>query len=236
MERIRITAQNRWREQCVPQERYAPWQPTELLMHSERNRVAATMLKRAKVFPGYDTSCLEIGYGSLGWLGDLIGWGVRESHLSGIEVDPTRARHAQSALPAADLRVGDAADLPWKDNHFQLVIASTVFTSILDQRVRRSIADEASRVLAPGGALLWYDFMYDNPANRHVHKVSRRELRRLFPSLCGEIRSVTLAPPVSRFVTPRSWLVASILSSIPLLRTHLLAVLIKPKDNVPETT
>jgi ubiquinone/menaquinone biosynthesis C-methylase UbiE len=130
-------------------------------------------------------------------------------------------------LPAADLRVGDASHLPWPASTFRLVVASTVFTSILDGSVRRVVASEATRVLTSDGALLWYDFAVNNPRNAHARGVRRRELRELFPTLRGRIESVTLAPPLARFVARRSWTLATVLEAIPLLRTHLVAVLAK---------
>jgi ubiquinone/menaquinone biosynthesis C-methylase UbiE len=186
------------------------------------------MLRRANAFPQPGERCLEVGHGRIGWLGDLIGWGLRAADLHGIELDADRARCAQEALPGADLRVGDAAELPWPEETFRLVIASMLFTSILDERLRQAVAREVTRVLAPGGALLWYDFAVNNPRNPHVRKVSRRELRALFPLLVGEVRSLTLAPPLARRIAPWSWRAAIILEAFPFLRTHLMAVLVKP--------
>lgn len=188
--------------------------------------MAVTMLKRADVFPRAGGECLEVGFGSLGWLGELVTWGLRESDLHGIELDPVRARKAREILPGADLRLGDASQIPWADEFFELVVVSTVFTSILDVAVRQMVAGEITRVLAPGGAMLWYDFAVNNPSNPNVRKVGRRELRELFPELSGTIRSVTLAPPLARFVAPRSWVAATLLEALPLLRTHLIAVLV----------
>jgi ubiquinone/menaquinone biosynthesis C-methylase UbiE len=185
------------------------------------------MLHNAGVLPRAGDQCLEIGYGTRGWLGDLICWGVRETDIHGIEVDPVMARRAQEMLPLADLRIGNAANLPWEDNTFRLVIASTVFTSILDPTVRRLAADEITRVLMPGGGLLWYDFRVNNPYNLNVRKVSRHELTKLFPNLNGRMKSIVLAPPLARLVAPRSWSLALLLEKLPPLRTHLLAVLVK---------
>jgi hypothetical protein len=86
--------------------------------------------------------------------------------------------------------------------------------------MRKRIAQEIMRVLAPGGALVWYDFAYNNPSNTSVRKVSRREIRHLFPKLQGRIVTVTLAPPLARFVVPRSWLLATTLEALPILRTQ----------------
>jgi SAM-dependent methyltransferase len=170
-----------------------------------------------------------VGYGSLGWLADLLSWGLCQADLHGVELDAVRAAVAREALPGADLRVGDAAELPWPHGSFRLVIASTLFTSILDAEVRRNVADEIVRVLAPDGVLLWYDFAVDNPRNPNVRRVTRRELAALFPTLRGPIRSVTLVPFLARAVAPRSWTVATLLEAVPFLRTHLLAVLSKER-------
>ncbi len=225
-EHERLLREHRRRETEIPADRYAPWQPAEAFMLAGRRRLAAGMLHRAGVFPEAETPCLEVGYGRLGWLGELITWSVREPSLAGMELDPVRAAEARRRLPAADLRVGDACDLPWADASFRLVIASTVFTSVLEDDVRQRLAAEIGRVLAPGGALLWYDFRADNPRNPHVRGIGRRELRALFPQLAGEIRSATLAPPLSRWIVPWSHWLATTLETVPLLRTHLIAVLV----------
>lgn len=227
LERQRILREYARREREVPRQLYEPWRTEELFFRSGRRRVAITLLREAGVFPGHTDHCLEIGFGSLGWLGELICWGIPETQLHGIELDPARARKARAILPRADLLVGDAACLPWPDRSFRLVIASTVFTSILDHQVRQAVAREIERVLRPGGALLWYDFFVNNPRNPGVRAVGRQKLRELFPGLQGHIRSVTLAPPLARWVAPRSWVLATMLEGIPLLRTHLIGVLRK---------
>lgn len=227
IERNRIKAEYERRAKSIDPDLYAPWQPAEMLSHAARTRIAATLLRRAQAFPKAGDQCLEIGFGTRGWLGDLITWGVRETDIHGIELDPVKVERARNILPASDVRVGDATALPWPDNSFQLVIASTVFSSILDNRVRCLIASEAVRVMATGGALLWYDFAYNNPRNSQVRKIDRGELKRLFPGLRGQVRSITLAPPLARFVAPKSWPLAVLLETVPVLRTHLVAVLIK---------
>jgi ubiquinone/menaquinone biosynthesis C-methylase UbiE len=226
-EQARILAEYRRRDLEIQPDRHEPWQPAELFIRSSRARRAADMLHSAGVFPGPGSACLEIGYGSMGWLAQLLAWGVRTEDLHGIELDSVRAAEAQSRFPNVDLRIGDATRLPWDDASFRLVVVSTVFSSILDAGVRRLVAAEIVRVLAPGGALLWYDFRIDNPRNLHVRSVRRAELSELFPTLRGELRSATLAPPLGRLVAPASWVLAELLEAIPFLRTHLIAVLLK---------
>lgn len=227
-EQRRMLEENRRREAEIPAERYAPWDPAEMLARAERKRLAARLLRRAGAFPAASTACLEVGCGRLGWLGELVTWGVGGRRLHAIELDAGRLEQARASLPAADLRLGDAAHLPWPADAFGLVVASTVFTSVLDEAVRRRMASEIVRVLAPGGALLWYDFRFDNPRNPGVRGIRRRQLQELFPQLSGEIRSLTLAPPLARRVAPWSHRAAELLGALPFLRTHLLAVLVKP--------
>jgi SAM-dependent methyltransferase len=216
-----------YRRRAALSDRYAPWRTEEIFGRTQARRVAARLLVRAGAFPEPGQPCLEVGYGTLGWLAELLTWGLYETDLHGIELDAERARVAQRKLPAADLRVGDATGLPWADASFRLVVVSTVFSSVLDPAVRDLLAREIERVLEPGGALLFYDLAVNNPVNDQVRGVRRREIRELFPTLRGETRAVTLAPPLARRIAPWSWTLATWLEALPLLRTHLLAVLKK---------
>jgi ubiquinone/menaquinone biosynthesis C-methylase UbiE len=227
LERQRLVSEYERRDREIDDDLYAPWQPASRFMFEGRNRKAAFMLNQSGVFPKSGNRCLEVGFGNISWLAELLLWGMRESDLHGIDLSESRTSKAHESLSAADLRVGDASELPWNDNAFGLVIASTLFTSILDSGVRRMVADEITRVLTPGGALLWYDFAYNNPQNPNVRKVDRKELKQLFPTLVGRIESATLAPPIARVVAHRSWALANVMEAVPFLRTHLLAVLVK---------
>jgi ubiquinone/menaquinone biosynthesis C-methylase UbiE len=78
--------------------------------------------------------------------------GVR---LSGIELSPKMLdlarRRARELGRDADLRVGDAHNLPYPDASFDTVIVTLALCTIPDDR--RALA-EAARVLRPGGELL----------------------------------------------------------------------------------
>lgn len=227
----RIQAEYDRRDREIAHDLYAPWQPGEILMVSERERVAASMLKRLDKFPKAGDRCLELGYGRLGWLGRLVSWGMRETDLHGIELDPARAEIARAALPGADLQVGDARLLPWKENYFHFVIVSTLFSSILDTEFRDRVANEIDRVLVSGGVVLWYDAAVNNPRNAHLSGIPRVGIESLFPEYHCHLKSVTLAPPIARRAANLSWTVATMLSGVPFLRTHFLGILIKPNFN-----
>ncbi len=226
-ERSRILTEYERRNHKIRKDLYAPWQPAENLNIAERRRVAAKILHKLGKFPKRGDSCLEVGYGKLGWLADLLSWGLKESDLHGIELDGQRALLAQQAFPSADLVTGDATSLPWINNTFSLVVVSTVFSSILNDDIRKMVACEIERVMLEGGVLLWYDLAMNNPKNVSVRGVGVEELRALFPQFGAVTKSVTLAPPLARAVASRSYLLAQMFGAIPFLRTHLLGVLVK---------
>ena len=231
-EAARIVSENRRRELEIDKALYAPWQRAEAFMRQGRERVAADLLRRAGAFPVRGDRCLEVGYGRVGWLATLLGWELETGDLYGIEIDTVRAEVAKAAFPAAHLEVGDARSLPWEDGVFQLAIVSTVLTSILSPPARVRVAEEVSRVLRPGGAALVYDFRWNNPSNRNVRRTGRAEITALFPGFRGKIRSVTLLPPLARALAPRSWPLATVLECLPFLRSHLVAVMVKPSDAI----
>jgi hypothetical protein len=77
-----------------------------------------------------------------------------------------------------------------------------VFTSLLDASFRRRCRAHVA-LGSPRRAVLWYDFIYDNPGNRDVRGVPVAQIRQLFPAGSLHVRRVTLAPPISRRVCRR---------------------------------
>ncbi|HEX6809393.1 MAG TPA: class I SAM-dependent methyltransferase [Gemmatimonadaceae bacterium] len=192
----------------------------QLMLHGAA-RALLDALRRAGMSRLDEMRVLEIGCGSGHWLRELVQWGVRPDHLAGIDLIAERLGDARArCAPGVRLAAASAAALPFADGAFDIVLQSTVLTSVLDATVRERIAAEMMRVLRPDGVVLWYDFLVDNPRNRDVHGVDRRELARLYPGWQLDVRRVTLAPPVARFIAPRMWTVAAALSAIPFLCTH----------------
>jgi len=226
----RILNENRRRDQEVDQTIYSVWQPAELFMRQGRTRIAARLLRELEVFPARGDRCLEVGFGTRGWLPTLLDWGLDAADLHGVELDASRAKVGMRAIPGSHLEVGDARNLPWEGRFFNLVVASTVLTSILDPAARREVAREIERVLQPGGAVLLYDFRFNNPANPHVRRLTKSEIVGLFPGFTARIRSITLVPPIAHAVVPVSWTLATCLEWFPPFRSHLVSVLVKSED------
>jgi ubiquinone/menaquinone biosynthesis C-methylase UbiE len=139
-------------------------------------------------------------------------------------------KEAPLNLPRAHFAVGNAANLPFGNACFDVVTQLTLFSSFLDAELRRAAAHEMWRVLCPGGFVLWYDFRYPNPRNRDVRPIGRSEIASLFPDAAIDLRSVTLAPPLSRSLARGSSVVSELAALLPVLRTHYAALIAKPKQ------
>ncbi len=101
-----------------------------------------------------------------------------------------------------------------------LVCVFTVFSSLLDDAHQQRLAHAAWSWLAPGGALLCYDFAVDNPRNPDVRGVPPRRVRELFVQGQLRTRRVTLAPPLARVLCRWHPALYPLFNSLPWLRTH----------------
>ena len=154
---------------------------------------------------------------------------MRPEHLQGIELLPERLALARAVLPEAlRLHAGDAAQAPIAPASQDLLLQCTVFSSILSDAVQQSVADAMWRWLKPGGALLWYDFIVDNPRNRDVRGVPLRRVRELFPQGRLQWQRLTLVPPLARAVCKLHPAAYTVFNTVPWLRSHVLAVIEKP--------
>ena len=199
-----------------------------LFVRQLRERVLLDELGRAAMLPLAGRRVLDVGCGDGQWLADFQTWGARQQDLAGIELGAERAARARERLPAADVREGNAAELPWEDGRFDVVMQATLLSSLVEPELRRAVAADIARVTAPGGVVVSYDMRVENPRNEHLRAVTRRELAELFPGFEVRARRVTLLLPLSRRLAVRSFRAASALEGTRLLNTHLLAVMRRP--------
>jgi ubiquinone/menaquinone biosynthesis C-methylase UbiE len=181
------------------------------------------------LFPLRAKAWLEVGCGRGFWLRELVKWGAAPESIVGVDLlaeSLVEASH-RSAQQVRLVR-GDVRALPFPTGSFDVVLQATLFTSILAPEARKAAASEMLRVVRPGGVVLWYDFLVDNPRNPRVRGVSRSELRALFAPYQVKGHRVTLAPPLSRWLAARSDLLCTLAAAIPPLRTHYLAAIRKP--------
>lgn len=179
--------------------------------------------------PVEEKRVLDVGCGAGISLQPFLDLGFRPENLVGSELLEERVDAARRNLPQA-VRVvpGDALRLPLELGPFDVVHQAMVFTSLLDRTYQRQLADHLWRLTRPGGGVLWYDFIYNNPRNPDVRGVPLKEVLGLFPDARLRVWRVTLAPPISRCVVRLHPGLYHVLNALPLLRTHVLCWLRKP--------
>jgi ubiquinone/menaquinone biosynthesis C-methylase UbiE len=207
---------------------YSRFNPAYLFMVQEREKRVLSLLSRRGCVPFEAKKILEIGCGTGGLLRDFVKWGARPENVTGIDLLPDRVCEAIHLCPKA-MRIehGNAAHLNYPNEHFDLVVQSLVFTSVLDAQMKRQMASEMRRVLKPDGFILWYDYHMNNPRNADVRGVKRGEIYELFPGCRSELKRITLAPPIARLVAPYSLFLCYLMERIPLLCTHYIGVIRK---------
>lgn len=209
--------------------RYSRLNPAALQASQERERALASLFARLSWFDVSERRVLEVGCGTGGNLLELLRFGFAPRNLAGIELLSERYAEAMQRLPAGVvLMQGDASLIKLPDESEDIVLQSTVFSSLLDAPFQWRLAQAMWRWVRPGGGVLWYDFTVDNPRNPDVRGVPVSRIRELFPEGRVQYQRVTLAPPIARRVCALHPSLYPVFNVVPLLRTHVLAWIEKP--------
>lgn len=210
-------------------DRYSLLQPDVWQTVQERQRAMLKLFARLGWHDLPRRRAIEVGCGAGGNLLELLRLGFLPEHLAGIELLPERFALARRVLPAVvPLWQGDASTLDIEPSSRDLVLQSTVFSSLLDDGFQQRLAERMWTWVAPGGGVLWYDFTVDNPRNRDVRGVPLKRIRALFPRATLWHQRITLAPPLARLLCRVHPALYPIFNTLPPLRTHVLAWLQKP--------
>jgi ubiquinone/menaquinone biosynthesis C-methylase UbiE len=207
---------------------YSFFNPGHLFMAQELERRMLRLLQQHSCEDLRSKNLLEIGCGGGHWLREFIKWGVRAENVVGVELLEDRAAEARRLCPSATkIECGRASELEFVDESFDIVLQATVFTSILDSSLKQQVAREMMRVVRREGFILWYDYHVNNPWNNDVRGVNRREICQLFPGCRLDLKRITMAPPLTRFLAPYSYLACYMLGKFSPLCTHYLGVIRK---------
>ena len=210
-------------------DRYSFLQPDVWQAVQERQRAMLKLLVRLGWADLSRLRVLEVGCGAGGNLLELLRLGFAPEHLLGAELLPERLAQARRLLPpAVTLWGGDASRLAIEPASRDIVLQSTVFSSLLDDAFQQRLAQAMWRWVAPGGGVLWYDFTVNNPRNPDVRGVPLARVRQLFPQARVVSRRITLAPPLARALCRLHPALYPVANALPLLRTHVLVWLGKP--------
>ena len=206
---------------------YSPFNSANLFTRQQHQRDMVRMLRQWGCYPLSNRVIMELGCGRGGVLLEYLSYGVMADNLNGCDILFNSLMKAYARLPFLPLINADGQSLPYPAGVFDLVIQSTVFTSILDDTIRQNLAREMLRVLHPEGTIIWYDFWL-NPTNPQTRGIRPFEIRKLFPNCAYKFKRVTLAPPIARRLVPVSWIFAALLEKIKIFNSHYL-VIIQPQ-------
>lgn len=217
------------RRTAVAADRYSLLHAANWQTLQERQRAMLRLFARLGLTDLSALKLVEVGAGAGGNLLEFLRLGFAPEGLQGIELLPERAEQARRVLPTSlRISVGDAAAADIEAQSQDIVFQAVVFSSLLDAAFQASLAQRMWYWVRPGGAVLWYDFVYDNPGNKDVQGVPLCRIRELFPGAWIRHQRVTLAPPIARRVAALHPGLYPLFNALPLLRTHLLCWIQKP--------
>jgi ubiquinone/menaquinone biosynthesis C-methylase UbiE len=119
-------------------------------------------------------------------------------HNEGVDLTPAMLMRAETRAARAgygcyNLRIGDAYDLPFPDDSFDVVVNNYMF-DLLPERDFVTVLEEFRRVLRPGGRLA----MVNMTDGRHWYNGIWNRLYRVSPALLGGCRPVSLLPALQQ--------------------------------------
>lgn len=202
--------------------------PYSQYFSQQREREIKEAIRKSWTTSLINKRILDVGCGNGAILSYFLNDGVLPENLYGIDLLPERIGEAKRIYPGISFICGNAERLPYPDEFFDIITQSTVFTSIMDTRMKKAIAAEMVRVLKLDGTIIWHDYRFDNPFNPNVKGIGKREIEDLFQGCQFDFKLISLNPFIARPLTRFSWRLCEVLEKIPILRTHWL-VSIKKK-------
>lgn len=172
---------------------------------------------------------LDLGCASGNFINSLLNIGIRKKNITGIDIRKNSIKNAKKRFPEIRFELMDARKLEYSDNTFDCIIIFTLFSSVLKSLDRKKIAEEAKRVLKPTGLIIYYDVRMNNPFNKNIIGMNKKELSRIFYDMKFVCARITLIPPIARNLGIATSMLYPILCKLPFLNSHYICSL-KVKD------
>lgn len=150
---------------------------------------------------------LDVGCGTGSSILSLLRLGFDPANMAGIDLENERIEVARRQAPSVDFRAGDARELGYADQTFDLVLESTMFVLMTDEIAAKAIASEMIRVTKKGGYVMLVDWRYGKPGSSTYRGLSKARVASLFDvgraTKVIAVEKGALVPPVGRFLSSR---------------------------------
>lgn len=199
------------------------------IIHSKELN-AIRILKNLKIGSLENKKILEVGCGRAFELRNFLRYGAKPQNLFGIDLKLKRMQEARSMNPIINYNASSVQNLPFKENTFDIVLAFTLFSSILNKDCRIKAANEMLRVLKNDGTILFYDLFIRKPKNKNVVGINKREIKELFLGCSFYFKKITLIAPLARIIPSFLLTFYYLFEKLWFLNTHYLVAIKKSKD------
>lgn len=166
---------------------------------------------------------LDYGCGVGARLLEIYRLGATFSNLYGFDCNPSRINIAKKIFESTNIMHGENS-YSISPKQFDVLMNSTMMSSILDDKQASKIANEFYRLTKDSGFIIWYDLCLKNPYNPNVRSYKIKDILKLFPNHKIIYRKKICLPPVSGLKELPFPLLRTI-HTIPLLRSHYFIVL-----------
>lgn len=181
-----------WYEQreqdAIARRRWAPFQEAEVAGRCQQYRQLAALLRECSVLSLEGKRVLDVGCGTGRAVRAFVDWGADPAQVCGIDIMPPSIEAGRRLAPHLRLELFDGVGIPFGDASYDLVTQFVCFSSILSPELRRHLAQEMWRVLAPGGYVFWWDLLRTQGPSAH-DRDHLLDVGQLFPDVpCRELR------------------------------------------------
>nr|WP_315023593.1 class I SAM-dependent methyltransferase [uncultured Aminipila sp.] len=189
-----------------------------------------------------DLKVLEVGTGWGQRFRTFLDMGFEPSNLYGIDLLQHFIERARKWSGDLNFICGDAQNLPYENDSFDIVFQCVAFSSIIDRNIIKNICSEMIRVLNNDGIIIWIDFGIKDQKKyykgiQYLQSIELEEIVSFFPNCNMQFENKLYLKPLfwklCNHKNKYNKFLYNIFSSFNFCKSHYVIVLKKnTKDNV----
>lgn len=129
-----------------------------------RHHLVAHLKQRFQNYEGLSrVRVLEVGCAWGRNLNFFVEMGISANQIFGVDLLKHFIDRGKQVNPSLQLELGDATQLRFEANEFDIVMMNMVLSSVLDPTIQSRLISEVQRVAKPGGLIFVYDVLGNYP-------------------------------------------------------------------------